>query len=259
MKTLKRLIGNIPRKVRIAVDIVLILLILFLFYLSIGTPALTTEQAFRRAEKMHMVGPSEILDTLDWGDYPMFDTLIVAETDEIIVFYREFRMYDYTPWPKLPKKQSRESVFTYREKTGDITVLGAPVSISGIEILDYVRSYPVYVFDDYPEAVRAELEITVTGIKKSSKKEYRFSAEADRRSEGFFRFTLDSGDGKAVDFIAHVSTGDSLVQFLTDEENMASIPVTVRLYDENNALIVEKELFIRSPAAQARTQNEPGN
>lgn len=265
MKKLILLLKNIPRKVRIGVDIGLILLILFLFYLSIGAPAFSTEQAFRRAEKINMAGPGEIVDTLGWSDYPMFETLIVAETENGVEFYGEYRMGNSDAWPKGLNIQYRTPLFTYREKTGDLTVAAAPVAVFGLSLYDFETKLPVYVFDEYADAVRAEMELTVRGIydtRINGQDIYRefsqtFSAEAQRQGEGYFRFLL-SGSGWILDYISHVSNGDGYHHVLTDSERGASIPVTVRLYDENDVLIMEKELFIQSPAVKAHSeQNDP--
>lgn len=258
MKKLRTMVKNIPRKCRITADLFLLILLLFLFYLSIGAPAFTTEQAFRRAEKINMVGPGEIVDTLGWSDYPMFETLIVAETEEGVVFFAEYPMGDSDAWPKSLNIEYPTPLFSYRKKTGDITILGAPVGMFGIADSGYVDAYPIYVFDDYPEALRAELEITITGISQDSTDVYRLQSEADRTGDGFFRFILDPGGSKAADFISHVSNGDFWFRSLTDSERDARIPVTLRLYDEDDTLIVEKELFIQSPAVQAHDeQNDP--
>lgn len=258
MRKLRQIFLNIPRRVRIGVDIILILLMIYLFYLSIGAPAFTTEQAFRRAEKINMVGPGEIIDTLAWSEYPMFETLIVAETEEGVIFFGEYRTGDSSAWPKWLNIEYRKPIFSYREKTGDLTVLGAPVGLFGMADMGFVTSYPLYVFDDYPEAVRAELEMTVTGYSTVPEASCTVTAEAIRQEDGFFRFLLENGNRSALDHVAHVSSGDFYFRWLTDSERSASIPVTVRLYDENDRLLLETELAIQSPAVQAQeTQSDP--
>lgn len=265
MKKLKMMLKNVPRKVRIAFDLCLILLLGFLFYLSIGAPTFSAEQAFRRAEAINMVGPGKIVDTLGWSDYPMFETLIVAETESGVEFYGEYRMGHGDAWPKGLNIQYRTPLFSYREKTGEMTVLAAPVDGFGLSRYDSEGKLPVYVFCDYPGAVRAELDMTVSGSYKTGnggeavEREFTrtFSADSVRHGDGFFRFTL-TGEGRILNYIAHISNGDYWSRTLTDSERGASIPVTVRLYDENDALVIEKALFIRSPAAEAHAeQNDP--
>lgn len=256
---------SIPRKIRAMVNIGAVLLLAFLFYMSIGSPAFTTEQAFRRAEKIHMVGPSTIVDTLDWDDFAMFETLIVGETDYGVIFYGEYRIYASDVWPQWPQTEVRKPVFSYREKTGDLTVLAPPVAAFGLSGFDYGTQLPVYLFDAYPDAVRAELEMTVTGTVSAyingelvdTEFSHTFSEEATRLHPGYFRFDLRAS-GEVLDYISHISNGSSLYRSLTDSEKYARIPVTVRLYDENDRLIMETERFIQTPAAQAHEdQGQP--
>lgn len=269
MRKLKNIWMRVPRWLRSILDLLASALFVFLFYAAIGAPAITTTQAFRRAEKIHMVGPSVIVDTLDQSTYSEFKTMLVGETGEGIVFFGQYEATQNNGWSE---RTVLEPVFSYREKTGDLTVLAAPTVSLGFPWIEYGgASLPIYLFDAYPEAIRAELDLTVSGTYgiDINGGEYTqdftrsYSLEAQREKEGFFRFFISLPTGNAVDayaleLISALSTGSTPFTYPSSHEAAISIPVTVRLYDETDALILERQLTILSPAAAAHAeQGEP--
>ncbi len=148
--------------------------------------------------------------------------------------------------------------FSYREKTGDITVLAAPNCSMSILGLPHIY-LPVYVFDCYPEAVRAELELTVTGRDTHISNEDKitidysehFCAEAERTGDGFFRFLLDAKDTPRICALRLLSDLCGNQMFSTNKNIDAIVPGIVRLYDQSGNLILEKEFEIRSVVAAA--------
>lgn len=258
MKHIKNAWLRIPRPVRAMVNILLILVLGFLFYFSLGCPTFTTEQAFRRAEKANLVGPSTIVDTLDHEEYPEFNKVIVGETDYGVVFYCTQDVF-------FP-------IFSYREKMGPVTVLAVPTDPFNWGLDNYGHSLPVYVFDDYPDAVRAELDLQIQGtydytsnrVPRTEHFDKAYALTADREQDGFFRFQIDAvytgnritedlgEDGFAAWYFSQVCT----VDIWSDESREAehAIPATVRLYDKNGALIVEESLTIRSAAGEAHAK-----
>lgn len=264
MRKLQKHWHSIPRWLRAILNAAVCLIFLYLFYIAIGSPALTPEQAFRRAEKINMVGPSRIVDNLDDSEYNQFTNLIVGETEEGILFFGQREMTNSDSW--YPYEEMVPVVFSYREKTGDITVLAAPCGIFGFQF-GQTSGLPIYIFDEYPKAVRAELEISVSGAythtsngeEKSGEFDRSFSAEAVREGDGFFRLYLKTSavpfeEYFALERIAAVSTCPNYYHSLTSEEALTVIPVTVRLYDENDSLVIEKELTIQSAIAEAHAK-----
>jgi hypothetical protein len=206
MKAIRRFWINIPRQVRICVNILIILYLLLTFYVSVGSPVFTLEQRFRRAEKAHLVGPGEIVDQTQWGLYSQFTDMLVAETEHGVMFYgywdQHYPLEDY-------------EVFSCREKTGKLTFL-APPSLGFSWAFDsFDRTVPLYLFDDYPEAVRAEASVHAKGTHQvndtKSPFDMRFEVSADRFSDGVFRFLLELESGfplrqAAAQLLTEIST-----------------------------------------------------
>lgn len=257
MKGIKRLWENIPRKVRACLNVLAIFLSVLTFFYCIGYPVLTLEQGFRRVEKAHLVGPGEIVDHLDWSIYPQYDDILVAETDRGVSFYAVLES------DELFKKYTYE-IFSYREKWGDLTVLAPPSMWMNWNWYDWDHDLPIYLFDEYPEAVRAEMDLHVVGRYQVDNDTYDicdvdFSVEANRFSDGIFRFMLNvSGWQKeelaAAQMITEISTtGESWPGFSTrghHKEPYADI--TLRLYDAQDNLILEEDLTLRTVSGEAQ-------
>lgn len=259
MKTIKRLWLNIPRKVRICVNILAILLLLFAAYILLDCPAFTPVQQFRRLEKANLVGPAEILETIDPpnGEY---DHILVADDGDGVILY-SYDDFEYRwAW----------GGFLYREKSEGITVFPAPNHpYFGAE--RYVMDMPVLVFHDYPDACRAELElhfdenigVPLTTWENGEKvklgyfeKSYLLEAASD--IPGYFRFNLhaESEDWYVDEYGRDQGTplgkeGLALQTFCRMiDMNRAYlqeyVDATVRLYDADGLLITEEDLTIRS-------------
>lgn len=263
MKIIKRLWHNIPRKTRISINILMILLLLTAGYFLLGCPAFTPEQQFRRLEQANLMGPSEIIDTIDLtnGEY---DHIIVADDGDAAIVYGynddDFRW----TWGKLH----------YREKTGDITVFPAP-NQSHTSFRQQVIDLPILVFHDYPTADRAELDLTLgepLGIQQTQWEqgeevtigyfEKTYHLEAQRETAGYFRFNIHAElDGEFVTrngIEIWEETGKESLALQVFSQMIALnrnyiyeyVPATVRLYDRENNLIVEEHLTIRSVAGE---------
>lgn len=259
MKTLKRLWLNIPRKARICVNTLGILLLLFAVYILLGCPAFTPVQQFRRLEKANLVGPARIIETIDPanGEY---DHVIVADDGDGVILYC-YDDFEYRwAW----------GGFLYREKSEGITVLPAPIHpYFGAE--RYVLDMPVLVFHDDPDACRAELElhfdenigVPITTWENGEKvtigyfeKSYLLEAASD--IPGYFRFNLHAEsedwyvDEYGFDRGTPLGKEGLALQTLCRmiDINRAYlqeyVSATVRLYDAEDQLIAEEDLTIRS-------------
>ena len=254
MKAIKRFWTNIPRQVRTGFNILIILYLLLTLYVSIGSPVFTLEQRFRRAEKAHLVGPGEIVDQTQWGLYSQFTDMLVAETEHGVMFYGY--------WDQDSPLDDYE-VFSYREKTGKLTFL-APPSLGFSWAFDrFDRTVPIYLFDDYPEAVRAEASVHVKGTHQVNDTktpfDMRFAVSADRFSEGVFRFLLELESGQPLKLAAaQMLTGISTTMESWPYANTIAFQrepradVTIRLYDADDNLIVEEELVLRTVSGEAQ-------
>lgn len=254
MKKFKNLWLRIPRWVRACLNLIAVFLLAVTFYVCIGAPTLTEAQAFRRAEKANLVGPSTILVDTDLANYD-YDHLILAETDVCVLTY----VTDKTWYSEL----------NYIPKTGDITVVAAPKGPFNWGYQNLGVTLPVFVVDDVPAAQRAELEIHILGtyvINLNGEQleiplDHRYSLESQREAEGFFRFVIElpflyptdaygndiaaehGADGYALDLLAEIFT-DS---YYYRSGSSASITAAVRLYDISDNLMETRELTLREP------------
>ncbi len=79
---------SLSRRAKVLRNLFLSGLVLGVLYILVGSPAFSAEQAFRRAERQSLVGPSEILAELPVKeDY--FDSLIVADDSEGELIYEK--------------------------------------------------------------------------------------------------------------------------------------------------------------------------
>ena len=242
----KKFWNRIPYPVRAAICGACILFLLYVLYISLGYPTLTLKQEFRRAEKAHFVGPSTIVEiTEDWE----FDKMIVGETDHGVCFFAPHEMGIIGS-----NRTFTTYYFSYREKTGDLTVFGAPSvfyhfwdSFSGEEKL------PLYIFADVPNADRVQVELQVTRIKEpsvdGSKVIYEydeyFLVDGQPIADGVFKCNLTgvTADEKAaLEQVCEMSMGARAGSAFED----AVIPITVRFYDGNGQLIAEKQTELRT-------------
>lgn len=246
MKKLKNFWARIPRPCRVLWNLAAAFAIAAVFYVSIGSPAFSAEHAFRRAERANFVGPSEILFNEETENY-LYDHLILAETEQGVITYAT--------------DENKSASFNYFKKTGAITVVSAPKYYPFYWGLDNLQiSLPVFVVDDYPEAVYAELEICVKGVQKYNLNgesyteilDQSFTAESHREKEGYFRFSLDlpfiypldkdgnrldvrhGPDGFALDILAYCFTNAAMRDFDAD------IFAAVRLYAADGTLLTEQ-------------------
>ena len=262
MKRIQRLWENIPRKIRVCLNIAAILMTALAFYYCIGSPVLTLEQGFRRQEKAHLVGPGEIVDHLDWSIYPQFHDLLVAETENGVTFYAVYEA------DELFKRYGYE-VFSYREKWGDLTVLAPPSMWTNWNWYDWDHDLPIYLFDEYPEAVSASMDLHVVGRYQVDNDHYDvcdvdFQVEANRFSDGIFRFILTVPQEQkealaAAQLLTEISTtGESWPSANSQGHHKEPYAdITVRLYDGDGNLIIEKDLVLRTVSGEA--QNRQGD
>ena len=252
MRMLFNITNRIPRQIRTICNAVLILLLAVIFYTAIGAPPVTREQAFRRAEKANLTGPSAILLSEDLEHYD-YDHLILAHSQYGVTTY--------------VSSETWHPILCYTEKNGDVTVITAPKGVFNWGSHFWEVQLPVFVVDDVPDAVRAELEIDITGTYVHNLNgeqlqiplDHHYALEATREHDHFFRFSIglpslgqydESGyDTNAV----HGAEGyalDLLAETFSNRDNRlphssASITAAVRLYGKSDNLLTEQTLTLR--------------
>ena len=219
--------SRVPRKVKVLIGLILILQMAFLFYIFIGTPAFNWEQKYRRIEKSYMVGPGKILCYEEISSM-LYDEQVLAKTDEAVLLTSisapEFVLY-------FPKKE-------------DIMVFGAPQIHSGLRQLG--GSVTVFAVDEYPEAVRAELDLQLYWQQWEEVEPVRpvFYAKADRQGTGYFRFDIPiyeweeyTDEYKALKYFSSCSG-----RHWGSEMPEGACKATVRLYNDKNELICQRKV-----------------
>lgn len=234
---------KLPRSLQICINLLGITACLLALYTYVGAPTFSVEKDFRRTEKSNMIGPSEILTTVNLeSGFDSYRKMIIADDGDGIVFY----CYDHVEF--------EEPSLIYREKTGDITVLGAPYPIDARTRM--IKSqFPIYVFDNYPDAVRAELDVTLSAEYFGESFEKTYSLTANRVNDGYFQFILGVTnrrglgiEGYAIQLFALISGYEG--KYYRD----MAIPVTVRLYNDSGKLLCERSLEVTSVMTQAHLQ-----
>ena len=255
---MKRLWLNIPRKIRVFINIIGIILLISAAYILLGCPALTPTQAFRRVEKSNLTGPAEIIEIIDLPNGLDDHVLVADDGDGVVLFH--YNDFDFR-W---------ENYFLYREKSEGITVLPVPNHTHfGSEL--YVLDMPILVFHNHPEAIWAELELVIDegmGVPETKweeggevhteffEKTYRM--EAANYIDGYFRFNLhtESENWYVDEYGQHRGTPlgnegwalQTLCRMITEFRAYLQeyATATVRLYDAENHLITEETVIIRS-------------
>lgn len=238
-----------PRKYRLPILWLMLAAVLLALYTFANSPTLTVEQEYRRAEKAHLVGPAKILGTTKLETIiPSYENMLIADDGAGIIFF----CYDYAADPYY----FNQTELIYRKKTGDITVLSAPFPNDSREHTT-IAALPVFVFDNYPEAVRAELDITLQASYSGEDFENTYALKSVRKNQGYFQFTLGTAnpqvlgaEGYAIQLLTLISGygGRTIPN--------TAIPATVRLYDAQDQLICEQSVEITSVVEQAHRNQE---
>lgn len=280
---------KIPRSVRSVANILLVVLLIFLRWCADGRPLWSDEAEYRRLEKMHMLGPGTIVHELfprygaegyPHDRYTEYAHTIVSETAEGIIF---FGFNTYTDGEK-------NYTMTYQEKTGDISLVVPPTAWMDWGSQQWDLNMPIYVFHDYPNAARAELDLTIEGtwdinysspyIREHHFEDYvrSYSLESKYQTEDFFLFsifvenifeeahkiesmlqwypektweTMHGPDGDAPQLLSRLCNGG-----IFSNDKGGSAEAVIRLYDAQDNLIAEKHLTIRTPEEEAHAQQE---
>ena len=242
MKKLLKLWQRIPVKIRACANLAGIILCVLVIYILIGSPPFSARHAFRRAEKADLVGPSRILAQIQPEGTP-YDQLILSDAGDGVILFT------------YKRRDSAATSLLYAERTGDLTIAAAPDNTYYPS--HQQASIPIVLFEKYPQAVRAELDLALSAVYKGTYLQNTYHLTADREYDGCFIFTLQSespsvlgAEGQLFLTLQQV-TGNSTA----DTRDLVS-PATVRLYDSSGSLILEQTISLNSAAAKAHaTQN----
>ncbi len=234
--------NGLSRRSKVLLYLLLILTMSFVVYLLIGAPALNWQHRYRRIEKAYFVGPGQILGH-EQVSGSFYDEAVVARTEEGVIITSMMSQFDYG-----------ELLF-YLPMTGRIMVTAAPQVLTPSEIDFQEDTLTVFVVDDYPEAVRVELDLQLFWREQQPEDEGQrpvFHLSAQREKGGYFRLdtpfeSLDenSVERKALDLFSEYTrnAGWREARWLMPED---ACKATVRLYDSTGSLITEETLVLFS-------------
>jgi len=126
---------------------------------------------------------------------------------------------------------------------GDVTVYPAQISRFMYDLRGSKEIVlPVYAFDNFPEAVRAELDLTLNYGLNRKNYTFQYTLQAEREKAGFYSFYIhvanpSEAEAMALDQFSFL-TGSRY--FDRDSKAVADI----RLYDSSDMLLYEETLTI---------------
>lgn len=233
----------LTRKKKIGFLLLGICVSLLFLYLYCGYPPFTKEQQFRRAEKADLIGPSAILGTEEVQLTNSVQTVIVAEDDTSVTLFG----------------CGDAGHLLHRRKTGGLTIVVWPNQPDLMPSEPF--EMPVFLYDDFPEARRAELEFTLTWD-ESFMRDY--FVEAQREKSGYFRFdvycagteiTYDASGASMDDKEVSLLSSLAIASDYNEGSSRAQFPITVRLYNNRDELITEQTITLQSAAVEAHIRH----
>lgn len=230
MKKLKRWLKRIPRlsrPQRIVRNFAFILLLAVAAWFLIGAPALTARWGFRRAERLNLLEPAEILDVVKLGDQP---AIVVAESKESFVLWYDRFPYEHT---ELTIDDKREPVS-----------LMMPLKSGWL-----MYQIPWVLMTDLP-AARGEVEFTLIPdvADQYIQEEVHYLVEGARLNSGNFLFVIDCEEADYGYGPNHLVTSDVsttmgyLAMARYNVQQTCRVDIAVRLWDENGTLIYDEIL-----------------
>lgn len=249
---MKRLFGwwqRVPRLAHIGCNLLLIAVLLAASYLFRGCPPLSVEHAYRRAAAQEMVDAGEILGVVQGeiyfnGGNTKHYRLAAAKNDAGVMLY-SFRSEDIGFFKR--RADAAES-FTYGDRTGVVTLLADQASWY-ISESDRYAELPIILFDEVPQAVRAELDLYVDIGYWGYDEVYEYHLTAQREQAGFFEFRIAAGDVLERQSVGIEAYALNTIQWIfkpLQSRNVDSFPAVVRLYDREDRLIYEEEMIVGS-------------
>ena len=226
----------IPRRTKVLFYFLATLCFVFLFYIFMGAPSLSREHRYRRVERSHFVGPGKILgyETVSGG---MYTDAVVARTKEGVIVAT-----------MIPDIEDGD-LLVYVPITGKITVTAAPQVLAPKDIDFQKDTLTVFAVDDYPQAVRAEMDLKLYWQQFEEEEAERpvFHLQAKREQEGYFRFDApfesldeDSPERQALKLFSQSVRAGAQWNSVPEDAFQA----TLRLYDMQGNLVAEETMVL---------------
>lgn len=225
----RRFLSKVPRLSRpwrIVRNVLCSAAVACLAWFLLGGPSLGSVWLFRQAEKLAMVGPSELLGVVkvpEKIDY--YEKMVVGVTEEGICIYPR----------NTATTSSSASQLYYVEKQGTVTLFPAPGGLR-IEFPGEEHRTAMLLFSDI-KAARAEVDLTLGYINIGENYEHTYQLSGDVLEEGFFWLPLyvEEMSHSECDVLSRLASWHSYPLYSFHGPAYGN----VRLYDENNELILE--------------------
>ena len=206
--------ANRKRLGKILIYLLVLSVSVITLYSFSDSKSLNAEMAFRRQEKLHMAGPAEIIDILDFEE-DRYDHLLIGRSEYGYTFF-EWR--DQNP---------DDGVLSYQPRQKGATLYCTKESYNA---LYYRQSYlPIFAFcDQYAASAKLTLTTHMDG------EAIEYVLEAQRSEAGYFLFRWETGElPRGADFwqVQQLITGQ-YSSYVFDHNATA----TLELFDTNGQL-----------------------
>lgn len=205
---------NWSRKTKLTLcTLILLLTVTALFFCS-DWPSPTPEIALRRAEKEQLVGPAEIIATLDF-QHGTYDHMMIGASEN---GYTTFEYYDHRGWD--------DGKLRYFPKTEGATLFCPEYSYYDENSEPYVL---IFLFPEKYAAASAEMTLSISCGEESE----TYYLEGQRQDGNYYIFSLPYRGLKGQFFwlLQQALTGSYSEYVLT-----GTVDISIEYYDRNGQL-----------------------
>lgn len=189
--------------------------------------AFDVEKKFLKDAKMNLLGSPQIIAVMQ-VEGTMYDHIVLADGGDAAVLYA------------CNSKKQDIAKFAYVKKQGNVTLTSVPTTLGK----DDNSRYAIVLFDDCPEAARAEVEVVLKHDRKPYR--WRLSLSAKREEPGCFLFYTKAGGYDTPEREIHLFLTGSTLSLAGDN---GKCEARVILYDKDDAIVLTKQIIIRTPIA----------
>lgn len=220
MNRLKTHWAALSRSVRILLLLLVQITAGFVAYIALGSPPLTVEMGYRRAEKAHMIGPMQTLTEVQLErENSTTSQVIVAQSNEyeILYFHSDQGLYVYP-------KSEQPSLYC----------LSYWLPHAGVNGIQKATPLHLILFDRNPEAKSATIHLT-----PSHDRDVSIQGISVREYDDFFCFSIIPQDSKHASILQRIQ----IFSMFYSEPDRKYYPLTVSLYDKDGKLLSNQTIL----------------
>lgn len=219
-------------KAQSAIYIALTVLMLFAIYIIRGGQPCTYSQALRRAQRAAFMGPGETVEKLTPADGLHEGVYVLREGDGFALGVTE-------------RQTVTGLIFPFSLTDAYILPVDTRPGVTFATVCPHVGGGPegpnyLFVFDDYPNANRAELELRYNGDGTdavSAQKRLTLAAWREHDSMFTFVFGADTPKGDALEVDGNLGAD---FYYGEDTRSKWGVDVSLKLYDIDGGLIAQE-------------------